>query len=233
MAKLKRLLVPKYWKIPKKGMTWVVSPIAGPHKKFECIPLLIILRDILKLTETGKEARAAIKKGDILVDGKPMKEPGYPAGLMDVISIPKVNKFYRIVPYEKGLKPIEINEKESKLKILKIRSKSLVKKGRTQLNFHDGKNIIVDKDIFKIGDSVLVELPSLKILEHLKLEKGTLGLIIKGKNSGILTDVKDTIVSRSMEPSKIVCELENKKLEIIFGYFIVVGKKSPVIAIGE
>ncbi|MEM5829618.1 MAG: 30S ribosomal protein S4e [Candidatus Aenigmatarchaeota archaeon] len=233
MGKLKRLLAPEFWKVPKKLTTWVVSPSPGPHKKFECIPLLVIVRDILGLVEKGREARLIIKMGEILVDGKPRKDPGYPAGLMDVISIPKLNKNYRIVPFEKGLKLIEIPEKEANMKILNIRNKRVVKGGRTQLNFHDGKNLLVEEDVYKVGDSILVELPSLKILDHFKLEKGAVGLILKGKNAGKLAKVVEIVVKRSLEPRKVICESEGKMLEVIFDYFFLVGRESPVIRVVE
>jgi len=233
MTKLKRLVAPKFWKIPKKVKTWVVAPSPGPHRKFESIPLLIIVRDILGLVETASEAKSVVKKGEILVDGKPRKDLGYPAGLMDVVSIPKLNKFYRVVPCPKGLKLVEISENESKLKILNVRDKTLLRKGKVQLNFHDGKNLIVDKDVYKTGDSVLVELPSIKILEHIKLEKGSVGLIVRGANAGKLAEVKDILITRTSEPNNVVCEHEKEKLEIIFDYFFVVGKKSPLVMVSE
>jgi small subunit ribosomal protein S4e len=231
MAKLKRLLAPEFWKVAKKEATWTVAPSPGPHRKFECIPLLIIVRDMLALAETGKEAKTIIKRGEILVDGKPRKDHAYPAGLMDVISIPKLNKHFRIVPYSKGLKLIEIPEKEAKLKLLRIKNKKVVKKARIQLNFHDGKNIFIEKDVYKTGDCLLVELPSLKILEHIKLEKGSLGLILKGKNAGKLAKVVEVVIPRTQEPRKIICEAENRKLEVIFDYFFLVGKEAPLIKV--
>ncbi|MEM5879383.1 MAG: 30S ribosomal protein S4e [Candidatus Aenigmatarchaeota archaeon] len=232
MAKLKRLLAPDFWKIPKKKMTWAVSPRPGPHKKFECIPLLVIVRDILGLAETGKEAKNIIKRGEVWVDGKPRKDPNYPTGLMDVVSIPKMNKHCRIIPYEKGLKLIEISEKEANSKILRISNKKMVKKAKVQLNFHDGKNLLVDKDVYKTGDSVLIELPS-KIINHIKLEKGALGLILKGKNAGKLAKVIEIVLTRTQEPRKVICETDGKKLEVVFDYFFVVGKEAPAIKVSE
>ncbi|MEM5836690.1 MAG: 30S ribosomal protein S4e [Candidatus Aenigmatarchaeota archaeon] len=232
MAKLKRLLAPQFWKIPKKIRKWTVSPSPGPHKKFECIPLLILVRDILKLAETGKEAKSLIKKGEIWVDGKPRKDHAYPAGLMDVVSIPKLNKNYRITVSEKGLELIEIPEEESKLKLLRIKGKRVVKKGKIQLNFHDGKNLLVEENVYKTGDSLLVELPSLKIIQHLKLEKNVCGLVLKGKNAGKIGKVIEIIIPRN-EPRKIICEIEGKKAEVLFDYFFVVGKEAPVIKLGE
>jgi small subunit ribosomal protein S4e len=152
---------------------------------------------------------------------------------MDVVSIPKLNKHFRIICYSKGLKLVEISEKEANLKLLRIRDKKIVKGARIQLNFHDGKNIFVEKDVYRTGDSLLVELPSLKILEHLKLEKGSVGLILKGKNAGKLAKVVEIVIPKTLEPRKVICEVEGKKTEVIFDYFFVVGKEAPVIKVSE
>ena len=232
MAWLKRLRVPAFWRIPKKMSKWVVHPSPGPHKKFECIPLLILIRDILKLAETGKEAKKIIKSGAILVDGRVRKDHRYPVGLMDVVEIPKLKKYYRIVPGKKGyLKIIEIDEKEGKMKLLKIVNKTLVKGGRIQLNFHDGKNILIDEDVFKTGDSVLVSLPDLKILQHIKMKEGCLVLITKGKNAGKLGKLKEIKIVRGIEPNKTICEIEGKDEVVLLRNVFVVGEKEPVITV--
>lgn len=234
MAKLKRLLAPKFWKVPKKVAKWVVSPRPGPHKKFECIPLQIIVRDILKLAETGKEAKTIIKKGEILVDGKPRKDHAFPVGLMDSIAIPKIKKYYRVLPSKKGLELKEISEKEVNKKICRINNKTVIKKGRMQLNLHDGRNLLVDKDVHKTGDSILIELPSRKILEHIKLEKGSLCLITKGKNAGKVGKIDGIMSKRSLaEPNKVICRIDDKKFEIIKEFVFPVGKDKPVIKVSE
>ncbi len=231
MAKLKRLLAPEFWKVPKKLYKWTVSPRPGPHPKFYSIPLQIIIRDILKLAETGKEAKSIIKKGEVLVDGKIRKDHVYPAGLFDVISIPKLNQNYRIVPSVNGLKLVKISEKESKLKICKIKSKTMVRKNRLQLNLNDGKNILVDDVKYKTGDSLLVELPSLKIIQHISLEKGSLGMVSKGANAGKTGEIKEVISGKMKEQAKIACEIEGKTQEILKDRFFVIGKDKPLITV--
>jgi small subunit ribosomal protein S4e len=228
VKKLKRFLAPKFWKVPRKAKKFVVSPRPGPHKKFECIPLQIIVRDILKLAETGKEAKAIIKKGEVLVDGRPRKDHAYPVGLFDSIAIPKIKKFYRVVPKEKGLELIEIPEEESNLKICKIENKKVLKKGKIQLNLHDGRNILAE-NIYKTGDSVLIELPSQKILNHVKLEEGNLAIVTKGKNSGKIVQIKEIV--KGVKQNKIFCEVENKKIEIMKDFVFVVGKENPLIKV--
>ncbi|MCS7105989.1 MAG: 30S ribosomal protein S4e [Candidatus Aenigmarchaeota archaeon] len=223
--KLKRLLAPKFWKQPKKVLKYTVSPRPGPHKKFECIPLLIIVRDILKLAETGKEAKRIIKSGEILVDGRKRKDHAYPVGLMDVISIPKIDKHFRILPGEKGLEVLEISKEEANLKICRINNKTAVKGGKIQLNLHDGRNILIEKekDEYKTGDSVMIEIPSQKILKHIVLKPGSVGIILKGQNSGKKARVEEMIERRSLKDSrKIICSVDDKKVEISKDYFFVV-----------
>ena len=181
MGKLKRLAAPKFWKIPRKEYKWTVCPRAGPHRKEECLPLQLIVRDMLKLAETGREAKKIIKRGEILVDGRPRKDHAYPVGLMDVVSIPKINKHFRALPSKAGIELVEIPKEEADKKLCKIVNKTSIRGGKTQLNLHDGRNVLVEKDVYKTGDSLLLKLPSQEILDHLKLEKDSLALILKGR----------------------------------------------------
>lgn len=228
---LKRLLAPEFWKVPKKVKKWVVSPRAGPHPKFYCIPLQILVRDILKLVETGKEARTIIKKGEILVDSKPRKDHAYPVGLFDVISMPRTKQNYRVIPDVKGLALVEIPEKEADKKICKIENKTILKKGKLQLNLHDGKNLLTDNKDYKTGDSILIELTSLKILQHLALEKGNIGIVSEGANVGRIGKIVDIAPGKMKEDVKVVCEIEGKTQKILKERFVVVGKDKPVITV--
>lgn len=221
--KLKRLLAPEFWKVPKKLVKFTVSPRPGPHKKFECIPLLIIVRDMLKLAETGKEAKQIIKRGEILVDGKKRKDHAYPVGLMDVVSIPRIKKYFRVMPSEKGLELVEIEENEANKKICRINNKNAIKKGKIQLNLHDGRNIVVDKDEYKTGDSLVIEIPSQKILQRIEFKVGSVGIILKGKNSGKTAKIENIVERKSLrESKKIVCDVHGKKVETNKDYFFVI-----------
>jgi small subunit ribosomal protein S4e len=229
---LKRLRIPKFWRVPKKHAKWAPKPRAGPHKQFESIPLMVILRDILKIADKGKEAKSIIKMGGVFVDGKYRKDQKYPVGVMDVVSMPRLKQQYRIVPTRKGLGLIEISVAESKKKICKIGDKTVVRGGKLQLNLHDGRNLLVDiKDSkkYNTGDSIVVELPSQKILNHVKLERGALALIIKGKNIGMLGKIEEIIVTKTKEPTKLICNVNGEKLEVIKDYIFVVGKDKPLI----
>ena len=226
--------------MPKKERTWVVRPRPGPHKKFECIPLLILVRDILKLVDTGKDARKIIKAKEILIDGKPRRDHKYPVGLFDVIEIPKLKKQYRVIPTHVGLDLVEIPKNEAKLKLCRINEKTMVKGRLLQLNLHDGKNIITEKKptkkkakegVYNTGDSVLIEVPTQKMIKHIKMEKGMLVIIVGGQNMGELIKIKEVIKTRSREPNKVICEKKGKEFEAIKDYVFVIGKAKPLIKV--
>ncbi|MEK6909689.1 MAG: 30S ribosomal protein S4e [Candidatus Aenigmatarchaeota archaeon] len=231
MAHLKRLLAPSFWRVPKKEKKWVVTPHAGPHPKLYSIPLSIILTHIINIANTTAEAKKIIRKGEIFVDGKRRKDYAYPVGLFDIISIPTTKKHYRVVPSTKGLELIETSEKETNLKICRVDNKSILKKGKTQLNLHDGKNILVENGNYKTGDSLLLELPSLKIIDHLPLEKGNVGIISHGTGAGRLGEIKQLMKGTMREPQKVVCEIDKEDRIVSKHGFIVVGKEKPVMKI--
>jgi len=234
MTHMKRLLAPKFWRVPVKQKKWVVKPRPGPHKKLESIPLLIIVRNVLKLVDNASDAKKIIKAKEIFVDGKPRRDQKYPVGLFDVIEIPKLNKQYRVVPSKAGLDLIETSKQEAKTKLCKIKRKTMNKKGVLQLNLHDSKNILVDKKTktdFKTGDSLLVELPSQKIIEHLKRDKGMLAMITRGQNRGTIAKIKEIMITRTREQNKIICETKGKEFEAIADYVFVVGKTKPEIKV--
>jgi len=233
---LKRLSTPKFWRIKKKETKWVTRPRPGPHKKFESIPLLVFVRNILRLADTSRDAKKIIKQGEILVDGKPRKDHKYSIGLMDFVEIPKINKKYRIVSTEKDLTTIELSHNEKPYKLCRIKNKKILKDGILQLNLHDGKNLLIKtknskEDIYKTGDSLLIELPSQKIKEHVGMNKGNLILIIGGQNQGQTAKIKEIVRTRSREPNKVVCKSNGKEFEAIKDYVFVIGKTKPLIEI--
>jgi small subunit ribosomal protein S4e len=233
MSHLKRLAAPEFWPIPKKKYTWTFSPSPGPHKKNECIPLAIIVRDILKLAETGKESKRIIKSREIIVDGKVRTDHRFPVGLLDTISLPKINKHYRVVPYKNGFKLIEIDENDARKKILKILGKRNVKGGKIQLNMNDGKNIIVEDNKYKTHSSLLVELPNLKILGYIEMVVGNLVLITSGQNAGKIGKIVKVLEGKFNVKPKIVCEIENKNVEVLKEHAIVIGREEPLIKVIE
>lgn len=231
MARMKRLTSPKFWRLEKKKSKWTVPVRPGPHKKERSIPLQIVLRDILKFVETGKEAQNILNNKEVFVDGRIITDHAFGVGLMDVISIPKIKKYFRVVPSAKGFILIEIPENESKLKLLRINNKTVITKGKMQLNLHDGKNLLVPKGEYSTGDSILVELPGMKIVDHVKLGPGSLILLFEGKDIGRTGKVKEIVTGHG--EARISYEVEGVADETIKDHVIVIGKNKPLIKVGE
>lgn len=230
MAHLKRYAMPKDWRLPRKEKTFVVRPLPGMHTKNRCIPLQIILRDILHYAASAKEAKHILSKGNVLVDKKVRKDPKFSAGLMDIIEIPEMNKNFRIVVSKNGLILEKIQENEAGKKLCRIQNKTTIKGGITQLNLHDGRNIILaspkgkketQKQDFMAGDSILISLPDQKILKHYKLAKGSPAFIIGGRNIGASGIIKDVHIRKSMlEKSTIMIKTKEKEIETLKDYVI-------------
>jgi len=219
LVKLKRLVAPKWWPIERKTKKFTVAP-RGPHPKELSLPLLILIRDVFNFAETGKEAKSIIKRGEILVDGRKVKDPNFGIGIFDVIEIPSFKKAWRTIP-KKGLSFIEISEKEKKLKICKIVDKKTLKKNKTQLNLNDGRNILTNEK-YSTQDSLLIELPKQKIIEHIKFEKDSIAMVLGGKNAGIIAKI------REIEKNRVLVG-EEKTFEVPKKLLIVVGKDKPLI----
>jgi len=214
---MKRLNAPDFWPIEKKTKKYIITPSPGPHKKYECIPLGVFIRDFLGYAKNLKEVKEILNKSLVKVDGIVRKEYKFPIGLMDIVSIG--NEFYLIYPTKKGLSPIKISEDEAKSKLLKVMNKTIIKGNKIQLNLHDGKNIITDKKDIKTKDTVVFSLVDKKISDIYKYEKGAKVVVIKGNNMGkvgIIENINDKV-------GLVTLQSENEKINVPIKYIFVIG----------
>lgn len=190
---LTRLTAPESWPIQRKGIKWITRPSPGPHALENCIPLNLVIKSILKYAKTTKEVKKILDEGKILVDKKARKDFRFPMGIMDVLEIPQTKEHFRILYTPKGKFMVhKISAEESKSKPSKIISKKIIKGKKVQLNLYDGKNLIVDKDGFKVNDTLILSMdakPTIK--KHLKFEKGALVYLVEGKYKGMSGTIED------------------------------------------
>ena len=95
-----------------------VKPAPGSHAIEDSLPLLVIIRDILGLADNSREAKRIINTGNVLIDGRAVKDYKFPVGFMDVLTIPKTEENYRILLDTKGrltLHPISAEDATYKL----------------------------------------------------------------------------------------------------------------------
>lgn len=229
---ISRLAAPKSWMIKRKSTKWITRPIPGPHSLNLSMPLSIVLRDILEYAKTKKEIKKILNQKNILVDKVPRTEYKFPVGFMDVLEIPSLNEYYRIIFNKKGiLSLVRISKEESNLKLLKIIRKSMVKKGKMQLTFHDGRTIILEKSEGNVGDTVLFNLTNKTINKFLPLHKDYLVYLNGGSHIGNLCKVKNIIRAKDLQKPKVAVEINGKEYLTITDYAFVVGKDKPDLSL--
>jgi small subunit ribosomal protein S4e len=227
----KRISAPSSWPIEKKTHKFVTKSIPGPHSKEYSLPLMVILRDILKIGEQAKEIKKILHEGQILVNGVIRKDHRFPVGIFDVISIPVIDKDYRVLIDNKGklcLKPTQ----DRNLKLCKIINKTILKKAAVQLNLNDGWNLIGTNE-YKTGDSLVLSLPDRKIVKHLPRNPGSLALIVGGSHSGELARIKEVKIIRSSKPNLVaLTTLNGKEIETIEEHVYIIGDAKPALDLG-
>ena len=200
---LKRLAMPRTWPLPRKTSIWVTRPTPGAHSLEHCMPVSLVIRDVLGLAKTTREVRFILHNELAKIDGRVVKDTRRGVGLMDVLSLGDVH--YRCVMDHNGrLRYRNISADDAGWKICRIEGKTTIKGGQTQLKLHDGRNIIVDDPTeYNTGDSLKLGLPDQKIIEHIRFGEGTRCYLIGGGHVGSTADVKEYIVKRSSMPNEV------------------------------
>jgi len=227
---LKRLVVPTSWHVGKKKHKFITRPRPGMHSLSEGMPISIIIRDILKYAKTSREVKTILREKRVLVDVKRVKDPRFIAGLMDSISFPDINTYFRITLGPHGrLRLIDIKKEEALLKLCRIKGKHATKGGRIQLSTHDGRCITATAEgtSYKTGDSLLLEpeKAGISIKEHFALKPGASALVTGGKNKGAIGNITRI--------EGVVVTLKSKKEEITIPrrYAFVLGNEMPALRV--
>jgi small subunit ribosomal protein S4e len=226
---LKRLAVPRTWDIRKKKNKFIARPSSGGQVFEHSVPLIVLFRDMLKKAKTMKEMKYILHDKEILLNRKRLHDHRASVGLMDVISIPETRKSYRLWLNRKGkLTAVEIDDSEANLMLCKLRNKTVVKGGRIQLNFSNGRSMLVDKNDYSTGDVLLVEMDKMNVKEHLKLEKGAYVYLIGGRHTGATGKIEE------IKDRKLVFKTDkNDVFETSRDYAFVIGKDSPLIKLAD
>jgi len=220
---LKRINAPKTWKIQRKGIKFTTKSNPGGMSKALTMPVANVLKYELKLANSVKEVKHLIFEGLVLINGVKLTDYRHPLCLTDVISIPKVEKYFRLIIDTNGiLRLLPITKEESLLKITKIIGKTFVK-GKMQLNLLDGRNVLFDKHHYKVKDSLLLTMPEQIVKEHLSFEKGALVLLYQGKHVGKIGKIND------IKGDNIIIKTKDEQFETKTEYALVIGKEHPLL----
>lgn len=228
---LKRLPAPRSWTIPRKTRFWATKPSPGPHPLEWSVPIGILLRDMLHVCDSAREARHVLNERAVQVDGRAITDPKFPVGLMDVLSFPELKTHYRMMLNLRGrMALVPIGDAEAKWKLCRIEDKTTIRGGRTQLNLHDGRNLLLPKDEYRTGTTIKVQLPAQKILAHYELVPGAASFITGGQHVGQLAHVLEVQKTRNPR-ANIVTFKEGFSTDI--DKVFVVGKEASEVTVPE
>ena len=245
---LTRLAAPRTWPVKRKVTKWIARPMPGAHNINKALPLVVVIRDILKLTSNRKELQSLLNSKSILVNNKPVRDVRFATGLFDVIALPKLKVQYRIVLNTQGkLTIIKIADNEANTLLLRVDNKCSISKKKTQLNLNNGWNLLVEKDEYHTNDVLVYDTKSKKIQSKLRVEKGASVYLIGGKHAGRLAKfvgIQETGTLRKHKIAKLIVDTEEskirssakskglagkKELDSALRNIIIVGKDKPLI----
>lgn len=221
---VKRIAAPKAWGIKRKANKYVAKARPGALNKELSVPMTVFFKDMAKIATTTREVKYVLNHKTVLVNGIQVKNYRAPVGFMDNITISETKQTFRILFNKQGkLISIEIPAKENII-LAKIVGKTMIKGGKTQLNFLNGYNTIVEKDDFNTGDTVVLD--NGKVKTSYKFEKGSFVFLTGGKQIGSVGTVED------IKGEKIIFKNQDNQVnETDKRYGFVVGDKKAVITL--
>ena len=231
---LKRLNAPDSWHIAKKTTTFITKTAPGPHNA-NAMPIAVWLRDHMKFARNLKEVKQILGQKDVIINGRPCRDPKMGIGIFDIVALPKMNKYFRILRDKSGRHiSVEIDAEAAKSRLVKIKNKTTITGGKVQLNLRDGANILAD-NTYKAGDSVEVSIEPetrFKIISHFPFAVGNMAMIIGGKHSGNIARIVEIIKVPGSVPNKIILEDEKTgtQFDTIAPYIYIVGTQTSAIA---
>jgi small subunit ribosomal protein S4e len=199
---MKRQTVNKSWPIARKGTKYLIVP---SHEKKNGIPILIILRELLKIAGNRKEVKKILNQGLVSVNGKVIRKENLSILPFDLLKIGE--KDYELSFSNKG--KFTVKETKRKERVLKVVDKRTIKKKKIQLNLLYGKNIITDKKV-NVGESVVLD--EKKVVKVLPIEKGKSVVVFAGKykgREGKIDKIENKIATISYEDKKINVPIKN------------------------
>lgn len=238
-ARLKRKPAPAFWPIHRKESPWIAKPSSGAHSLQKCMPLVMVLRDVLGVSQTRKEGILILSQGKVLVNGKVRKQDDFPVGLMDVISIPDMDKYFRVMPNHKGLVLAPISKDESNTTLMRVEDKQTVSNG-VQISLHDGSNLLVKvadpknptEVAYETFDILKISYPERTITQTLKTKEGNVAVITGGKNIGVqgkIVEIEKTEAKKRRQALVVVEDAKGTRYQTILDFVFSIGETAPLI----
>ena len=200
---MKRLTMPRSWPLPRKSSVWIQKPNPCGHPLDLCMPMGVILRDVLGVAQNRREAKKILHSKLVKVDGAIETDIGRGVGLMDLLTVGDVS--YKCVLDTNGkLRYRTIPAKEALTKICRVMGKTTIKGAKTQVHLHDGRNLLFNENPeYKTGDSLVISLPDQEVKSYHKFEEGSIAYLTGGNHIGELATVRGQDIKRSSKANEV------------------------------
>ncbi len=220
---MKRLAAPTYSKIDRKKTTYVTKPNAGRFTGDTSVALITVIKEKLRLADTSREARTIIKKGEVEVNGRIVRDDHYPIGFSDMIHFKSANQSFAVGVGRYGvitITPLKGNEPWIGKMPAKVIGKYTAKGNKPMLRLFDGRNVPAHKDA-NVNDSVGIK--DGKVESVLKAKEGAKCLVITGNHAtktGVIVAVKKGTALRN---ATVEIDSPSGKFETLMDNVMVIG----------
>lgn len=167
--------------LARKGTKYIAY---ASRNNSNAVPLVVAIRDMLKLANTSKEVKGMIHNKIIKINGKNAKSLNDPICLFSILNLDK-NYILTILPTGR----FAFEETKETSRRLKIIRKTAVKNNAIQYTLHDGTSLLADKK-FSVGDTIIVNFEN-KLVKHIGFEKGKDVFVFSGSNIGKMGKIKE------------------------------------------
>lgn len=160
--------------IPRKGTQYIARPLSHMNR---AITALSAVRDILHLAQTAREVKEMIKEKKLKINGRVVRDMREPLLLLSLF---EADKRYKVILLPTGRFSLEPTKETTR--VAKVINKKMLSSKETQINLHDGTNLLSSESI-KVGDSLEIDL-SCKLVRVLPLKEGAKVMVNSGRNVG-------------------------------------------------
>lgn len=218
---IKRLSAPRYMKISRKSAEFVTKPNPGRYDLQTSTALITVVGEKLGLAKRTSEARRIIKKGLVEVNSMLIREPKYPVGLADVITLKPSGEHFvvsigRYGEFEtKGAKKAEIGSRT-----LKVVGKYLSRGNRMMVRLSDGSVLGAEKNL-RVNDSVVLE--NGKPAKTIRFEKGARCMVVKGIHAPEIGTISEVMKGTALRDATVKISSDRGSFETIVENVMVIG----------
>ena len=195
---LTRALTSRRIPVARKGTVYLARPLSHAHQS---ISVVAAVRDILHLGQTAREIKSMIHQKKLKINGRIVRDYREPLHLFNIL---EAGKKYKLSILTSGRFFLE--ETKDSTRVAKVIGKKVLRGKITQINLHDGTNIL-SKESPKIGDSLELDMSN-KLLKIIPLEKGRKVFVESGRSIGQTGNVQ------SLEKSDVQVKLKDRTVTL-------------------